>query len=90
MAAGDTTVGSTPNCQSVVNYLGAIRNKIGDAHGQGKLAIKPKSRHAEFALNLADSMASFLLSTWDERQRLPNLHRMRHTDFRKNMNFLIF
>jgi hypothetical protein len=22
--------------------------------------------------------------------RLPNLHRMRHTDFRKNMNFLIF
>ena len=27
------------NCQSVVNSLGAIRNKIGDAHGQGKLTI---------------------------------------------------
>jgi hypothetical protein len=57
------------NCQSVVNYLGAIRNKIGDAHGQGKLAIKPKPRHAELVVNLAGTMASFLVSTWDECQR---------------------
>ena len=57
------------NCQPVVNYLGAIRNKIGDAHGQGKLAIKPKARHAELVVNLAGTMASFLVSTWDERQR---------------------
>ena len=27
------------NCQSVVSYLGAIRNKIGDAHGQGRKPI---------------------------------------------------
>jgi hypothetical protein len=45
-----------------VNYLGAIRNKIGDAHGQGKLAIKPKARHAELVVNLAGTMASFLVS----------------------------
>jgi Abortive infection C-terminus len=57
------------NCQPVVNYLGAIRNKIGDAHGQGKLASKPKPRHAELVVNLAGTMASFLVSTWDERQR---------------------
>jgi Abortive infection C-terminus len=32
------------NCQSVVNYLGSIRNKIGDAHGQGRKPVKPKAR----------------------------------------------
>jgi hypothetical protein len=42
---------------------------IGDAHGQGKLAIKLKARHAELVVNLAGTMASFLVSTWDERQR---------------------
>jgi hypothetical protein len=57
------------NCQSVVNYLGTIRNKIGDAHGQGKLAIKPKPRQAELVVNLAGTMAAFLVSTWDDRQR---------------------
>jgi hypothetical protein len=36
---------------------------------QGKLAIKPKSRHAELVVNLAGIMASFLVSTWDEHQR---------------------
>jgi hypothetical protein len=56
------------NCQSVVNSLGAIRNKIGDAHGQGRKPIKPKPRHAELAVNLAGTMASFLISTWEERK----------------------
>ena len=55
------------NCQSIVNNLAAIRNKIGDAHGQGKRAVRPKPRHAELAVNLAGSMASFLVSTWKER-----------------------
>jgi hypothetical protein len=41
------------NCQSVVRYCGAIRNKIGDAHGQGRKPRKPKPRHAELAVNLA-------------------------------------
>ena len=50
------------NCQSVVNYLGSIRNKIGDAHGQGRRAVKPKPRHAELAVNLAGAMAAFLVS----------------------------
>lgn len=58
------------NCQSVVNYLGSIRNKIGDAHGQGRKPVKPKPRHAELAVNLAGTMASFLISTWKEQHRL--------------------
>jgi hypothetical protein len=55
------------NCQSVVGYLGAIRNKIGDAHGQGRRPVKPKPRHAELAVNLAGTMAAFLVATWKDR-----------------------
>lgn len=56
------------NCQSVVNNLGAIRNRIGDAHGQGRRQVRPKPRHAELAVNLAGTMASFLVSTWLDRK----------------------
>jgi len=55
------------NCQSIVNYLATIRNRVGDAHGQGRRPVKPKSRHAELAVNLAGTMAAFLISTWKER-----------------------
>src|SRR3954454_14128494 len=55
------------NCQAVVTLLGAIRNRIGDAHGQGRRPVKPKPRHAELAVNLADTMAAFLVSTWKDR-----------------------
>jgi hypothetical protein len=56
------------NCQSVVNHLGAIRNKIGDAHGQVR-RVKPKARHAELAVNLAGTIAAFLVSTCSEQSR---------------------
>ncbi|UIJ76673.1 abortive infection family protein [Acinetobacter sp. SH20PTE14] len=52
-------------CTSVVEGLGALRNKIGDAHGQGKVNFKPAPRHAELAVNLAGTMAVFLFSTWE-------------------------
>lgn len=55
------------NCQSVVNSLGTIRNRVGDAHGQGRRPVKPKQRHAELAVNLAGTMASFLVATWKDR-----------------------
>ena len=57
------------NCQSVVNQLGAIRNKVGDAHGQGRRPVRAKARHAELAVNLAGTMAAFLVATWKERQQ---------------------
>ncbi|TAJ82088.1 MAG: abortive phage resistance protein [Reyranella sp.] len=56
------------NCQAVVNNLGTTRNRVGDAHGHGRNPVKPKARHAELAVNLAGTMASFIVSTWQERQ----------------------
>lgn len=36
-------------CQSVINGLGSLRNKIGDAHGKGIRHIKPLERHAKIS-----------------------------------------
>lgn len=52
-------------CSGIVNGLGSLRNKLGDAHGKGKLPVKPQTRHAELAVNLAGSMALFLISTFE-------------------------
>ncbi|HBT5562328.1 TPA: abortive infection family protein [Klebsiella pneumoniae] len=55
-------------CSAVVNGLGTLRNRLGDAHGKNKGAVKPSPRHAELAVNLAGSMALFLISTWLHRK----------------------
>ena len=60
------------NCQSVVESLGALRNKLGDAHGGGPKRSRPAPRHAELAVNLAGSMATFLVATWESRTARPN------------------
>jgi Abortive infection C-terminus len=52
-------------CSSIVNGLGTLRNRLGDAHGQGKKPIRPAARHAELAVNLAGSVALFLVETWE-------------------------
>ncbi|MBB5696012.1 abortive infection family protein [Muricoccus pecuniae] len=57
------------NAQAVVGNLAAIRNKAGDAHGQGRTGIRAQPRHAELAVNLAGTMASFLVSTWQHRSK---------------------
>jgi hypothetical protein len=54
-------------CQSVVNGLGALRNRLGDAHGKSKLPVRPAARHAGLAVNLAGAMATFLIDTWKAR-----------------------
>ena len=54
-------------CSSIVNGLGTLRNRLGDAHGQGKNPVRPASRHAELAVNLAGSVAMFLVETWEVR-----------------------
>jgi hypothetical protein len=57
------------SCQQIVNRIGTLRNKIGDSHGQGRRPVRPKLRHAELVVNLAGTMAAFLVATWNERER---------------------
>ena len=52
---------------SVVEGLGSLRNKIGDAHGQGKRPVRPTERHAQLAVNLAGAVATFIVETWAAR-----------------------
>jgi AbiJ N-terminal domain 3/Abortive infection C-terminus len=56
------------NCQSIVTSIGAIRNKLGDAHSQGPKRARPLPRHAELTVNLAGGMATFLIATWEAKQ----------------------
>jgi len=57
------------SCQSIVEGLGALRNRLSDAHGKGKAGVRPAPRHAELAVNLAGTMAMFLLETWESRKK---------------------
>ena len=57
------------SCQSIVEGLGALRNKLGDAHSVGPRRVRPSVRHAELAVNLAGTMATFLVETWKARNR---------------------
>lgn len=50
-------------CSGVINGLGAMRNKLGDAHGTGLKRVRPLPRHARLAVNLAGSMSLFLTET---------------------------
>ena len=53
--------------QQIVEGLGAIRNKLSDAHSTGPLRARATSRHAKLAVNLAGTMATFLAETFAER-----------------------
>jgi hypothetical protein len=58
-------------CHSVVEGLGTLRNRLGDAHGTGRKGVKPAHRHAELAVNIAGSMAMFLIATWQAKKASP-------------------
>lgn len=51
-------------CQTIVEGVGAVRNRLSDAHGKGKRPVRPSPRHAELVVNLAGTMAVFLAATW--------------------------
>ncbi len=55
-------------CSGIINGLGALRNKLGDAHGKGKKPVKPAPRHAELAVNLSGSMALYLIETYNAQK----------------------
>lgn len=52
-------------CASVVGALGALRNKLSDAHSIGPRRARPAPRHAELAVNLAGTLSTFLIATWE-------------------------
>lgn len=56
-------------CHTVVEGLGALRNRHGDAHGKSSSAVRPAPRHAELAVNLAGATATFLLQTMESRKQ---------------------
>ena len=56
-------------CHSIVEGLGALRSKIGDAHAKGKTGAHAAPRHAAFAVNVAGAAASFILETYEFRKK---------------------
>ncbi len=52
-------------CISIIGGMASLRNELGDAHGRGTEATGPSEAHAALAVDLAGTMASFLLSTWE-------------------------
>lgn len=64
-------------CTQVVEGLGALRNRLGDAHGKGRKPVRVSPRHAHFAVNLAGAVALFLVETKEAKEngspdRLPD------------------
>lgn len=55
-------------CSTVIEGLGSLRNKLSDSHGKGISQAKPSSRHAELAVNLAGTMTTFLLETYQQKK----------------------
>lgn len=56
------------SCQNIVESLGSLRNKLGDAHSPGPKRARPLPRHAQLAVNLSGTMATFLVETWQVRR----------------------
>jgi hypothetical protein len=52
-------------CTSIVESLGTIRNRMGDAHGRGADAVRVEPRYAGLAVNLSGTMATVLAETWE-------------------------
>ena len=50
-------------CNSIMGSLNSIRNRLGDAHGRGSSDANPLPRHAELTVNVAGSLALFLVRT---------------------------
>ena len=57
---------------SIVNGIGAFRTHASSAHGQGRKVYKLKPRHARLAVHSANTLAMFVLETWDEKKESQN------------------
>lgn len=54
---------------NVVGGMASVANEYGDRHGGGKGKGKPLARHARLVVNLAGSVAAFLVDSWNERKK---------------------
>ena len=61
--------GILSGCNSVVSGIGELRNLYGDAHGKDRRSVRLEPRHAHLAVNLAGSMASFLIATFEKANK---------------------
>ena len=55
---------------TIVSQLANLRNTLGDAHGPGPLPARAQPRHAELAVNLAGSLAAFIIATSEARAQI--------------------
>lgn len=55
-------------CHSIVDGLGALRSRIGDAHAKGRSGARAAPRHAALAVNVAGAAACFILETHEVRK----------------------
>lgn len=58
----------TGAAQQVVERIGNLRNLISDAHGKGKASPRAEPHQAELAVNLAGSLATYILATADAQE----------------------
>jgi hypothetical protein len=56
-------------CRAVIDGVDALTHPRTDAHGAAPTGLRPATRHAELAVNLAGTVATFLLATWDSKRR---------------------
>lgn len=56
-------------CQTVVEGLGDICKRQSDADGTRTAGVRPAPRHAQLVVNLAGTMATFLLATWESKHK---------------------
>jgi len=54
---------------TVVEGIGALRNRASDSHGKGQQSDIPSPQLAELAVNLAGATSLFLVETWQEQQK---------------------
>lgn len=52
----------------IIEGIGNLRNIFGDAHGKSIDSENPDVRHAEFAVNIAGALSTFLISTWEAQR----------------------